>query len=123
MFLNEVSTRFSIDLGIPIVSVPQLMQSVVDSHGVDPEFDHPFFEKVKKMVEAGDRENLRKEKIPLKMLRLTSYAQEGFVLIDYPYELGEAELMEEFKGGLNAFVHLSLPDEVLVDIEENKIVC
>ena len=50
-------------------------------------------------------------------------AQEGFVLVDYPYEPFEAELMEEYRGGLNAFVHVSLPDEILVDIEENKIVC
>ena len=31
--------------------------------------------------------------------------------------------MEEFKGGLNAFVHVSLPDEILVDIEESKLSC
>ena len=31
--------------------------------------------------------------------------------------------MEEYKGGINAFVHLSLPDEILVDIEENKMKC
>jgi hypothetical protein len=24
---------------------------------------------------------------------------------------------------MNAFVHLSLPDEILVDIEENKLTC
>lgn len=32
-------------------------------------------------------------------------------------------MLEEYRGGLNAFVHISLPDEVLVDIEETKIVC
>ena len=32
-------------------------------------------------------------------------------------------MLEEFKGGMNAFVHLSLPDEVLVDIEETKMIC
>ena len=50
-------------------------------------------------------------------------AQEGFVLVDYPNEQYEAELLEEYRGGLNAFVHISLPDEVLVDIEESKIIC
>ena len=44
-------------------------------------------------------------------------------MIDYPYELQEAELLEEYRGGLNAFVHISLPDEVLVDIEESKVIC
>ena len=31
--------------------------------------------------------------------------------------------METFRGGLNAFVHLSLPDDILVDIEETKCQC
>ena len=41
--------------------------------------------------------------------------------MDYPGSAAEAELMEEYRGGMNAFVHLSLPDEILVDIEENKL--
>ena len=32
-------------------------------------------------------------------------------------------MLEEYKGGINAFVHISLPDDVLVDIEENKWAC
>ena len=64
-----------------------------------------------------------KEKIPLKLLRLTPAAQEGMIMIDYPYELAEAELMEEYRGGLNAFVHISLPDDVCASIEDTKIVC
>jgi hypothetical protein len=31
--------------------------------------------------------------------------------------------LETFRGGVNAFVHVSLPDDILVDIEENKHVC
>jgi hypothetical protein len=45
------------------------------------------------------------------------------VLIDFPYHVAEAELLEEYRGGLNAFVHVSLPDEILVDIEETKVIC
>ena len=45
------------------------------------------------------------------------------MLLDYPSSVAEAELMEEYRGGINAFVHLSLPDEILVDIEENKMKC
>lgn len=75
------------------------------------------------MVREGDIDGLIAEKIPIKLLRLTPAAQEGMIMIDYPYELQEAELLEEYRGGLNAFVHISLPDEVLVDIEETKIVC
>jgi len=32
-------------------------------------------------------------------------------------------MLEEFKGGMNAFVHWSLPDDILVDIEENRHAC
>ena len=46
--------RFAIDLGVPIVSVPQLMDNVAKKHGEDPDFDHPFFEKVAEMVREGD---------------------------------------------------------------------
>ena len=44
-------------------------------------------------------------------------------MLDYPRSRAEAELMEEYRSGMNAFVHLSLPDEILVDIEENKMRC
>ena len=75
------------------------------------------------MVNAGDVDMLHKEKIPLKLLRLTDAAQDGFVLMNYPTNRAEAELMEEYKGGMNAFVHLTMPDEILVEIEENKLKC
>ena len=89
----------------------------------NPDFSHPFFEKVGEILRSGDKQKIVDEKIPIKLLRLTPAAQEGSILIDYPYELAEAELLEEFRGGLNAFVHVSLPDEVLVEIEESKVVC
>lgn len=45
------------------------------------------------------------------------------MLTDFPNNVAEAELLEEYKGGMNAFVHISLPDDILIDIEENKHVC
>jgi hypothetical protein len=44
-------------------------------------------------------------------------------LTDFPNNVPEAESLETFRGGLNAFVHVSLPDDILVDIEENKHQC
>jgi hypothetical protein len=32
-------------------------------------------------------------------------------------------MLEDYKGGLNAFIHISLPAEILVEIEESKIRC
>lgn len=75
------------------------------------------------MIEAGDSEALLKEKVYIKLLRLCSQAQDGFVLTDFPNNAAEAEMLESYRGGINAFVHVSLPDDVLVDIEENKLKC
>lgn len=108
---------------MPILSVPQLIENAAKEGHENPDFAHPFYQKVAEYVNAGDMDAINRERIPLKLLRLTPAAQEGFVLVDYPYELPQAEVMEEFKGGLNAFVHISLPDEILVDIEETKVVC
>jgi adenylate kinase family enzyme len=109
-------------MGIPVVDMAQILDNVAREAG-SGEFDHPFYMKVADMVDAGDADAIVRDKIPLKLLRLTEAAQEGFVLLNYPCTRGEAELMEEFKGGMNAFVHVSLPDEILVDIEENKMKC
>ena len=32
-------------------------------------------------------------------------------------------MLEEFRGGMNSFVHLSLPDDVQVQIEQTKLAC
>ena len=45
------------------------------------------------------------------------------MLTDFPRSLPEAETLESYKNGISAFVHLSMPDEILVDIEENKFIC
>lgn len=44
-------------------------------------------------------------------------------MTDFPNNVPEAETLETFRGGLNAFVHVSLPDDILVDIEESKCQC
>lgn len=72
------------------------------------------------MINAGDSEGLNKERVHLKLLRLSSQTQNGFVLTDFPSNIPEAESLETYRGGVNAFVHVSLPDDILVDIEENK---
>ena len=45
------------------------------------------------------------------------------MLTDFPTHVAEAEMLEQYRGGMNAFVHISLPDDILVDIEENKHTC
>ena len=92
-------------------------------YGKDSEYDHPFYKQVYEMLQENDHQAILEERVPLKLLRLEPAAQEGFILTDYPNCLAAAEMLEEYKGGLNSFVHLSLPDEVLVDIEETKVVC
>jgi adenylate kinase family enzyme len=79
--------------------------------------------KVRDMIHAGDEESLLKEKVHTKLLRLTAQANHGFVLTNFPSNTPQAEELESYKGGLNAFVHVSLPDDILVDIEESKLKC
>ena len=113
----------AIDLGVPIVSVPQLLENAAIKSNDNPDYEHPFFRKAGEYLRNGDKDAIIREKIPLKLLRLTPAAQEGLIMVDFPYEPEEAELLEEYRGGMNAFVHVSLPDEILVDIEETKVVC
>lgn len=101
----------------------QVLQNVVEQAGKTEEFSHSFFLKVRDMIQAGDSEALLKEKVYLKLLRLCESAQDGFILTGFPTNAAEAEMLESFRGGLNAFVHVSLPDDILVDIEESKIKC
>ena len=44
-------------------------------------------------------------------------------MTDFPRMVQEAEMLEEFRGGMNAFVHLSVPDDIQVQIEESKMSC
>jgi adenylate kinase family enzyme len=115
--------RFAIDLGIPVISMSQLLGNIAEQAGQTPEYDHPFYLRVRDIVRAGDADALLRDKIYLKVLRLTPEAQGGFVLVDFPETIGEAEQLETFRGGLNAAVSVSLPDHVLVELEEAKVSC
>ena len=86
-------------------------------------FEARLSHKIKEMIDAGDIDQLTKDRVPLKLLRVTNKAREGFILTDFPRCVVEAEMLEEYRGGMNAFVHLSVPDDVQVQIEETKANC
>ena len=90
---------------------------------MNPEFDNRFMDHVNKLVEDGDMDAITREKIILKLMNLAPDCQEGFIINDYPSDLRSAEVMEEYKGGLNAFVHLNLPDHVLQLVEHSRLQC
>ncbi len=123
IFADEITQRFAVDLGVPVVSMNQLLVNVVEQAGKTEEFSHSFFLRVRDMINAGDSDALTKERVHIKLLRLSSQTQNGFVLTDFPKNIAEAESLETYRGGVNAFVHVSLPDDILVDIEENKHQC
>ena len=110
-------------MGVPILTFTELLETVARETGKNEEFEFKFFYDVQKMYREGNWPQLRNEKVAKKLLRLCAEAQEGFIITDYPRNKSEAELMEEYRGGMNAFVHVSLPDEILVDIEESKLKC
>jgi adenylate kinase family enzyme len=61
--------------------------------------------------------------LAVKLLRVTNTTRDGFILTDFPRFTREAEMLEEYRGGMNAFVHLSLPEEIQVAVEEAKHAC
>ena len=122
-FDNELVQRFSIDLGLPIISIETVFKNISEYAGKSEEYNHPFFLRAKEMIDAGDIDQQLADKLALKVLRLTNTGREGFILTDFPRITQEAELLEEFRGGMNSFVHLSLPDDIQVQIEENKLGC
>ena len=75
------------------------------------------------MYDAGDHQQLYNDKIALKLLRLTSTSRDGFILSDFPSSQAEAEVLEEFRGGMNSFVHISVPDNVAASVESAKLAC
>ena len=107
-FDKEISQRLSIDLGVPILSMQNIILNIAEQAGNTEEFNHPFFLRVRDMIKANDLEGLMKEKVPLKLLRLTPAARDGFILTDFPSDLREAEMMEEFQGGLNGVISMNL---------------
>ena len=64
------------------------------------------------MLDAGDGDQLIKDKVALKLLRVSNTTREGFILTDFPNNVGEAEMLEEYRGGMNSFVHISVPDDI-----------
>ena len=84
VFQEEITQRFAIDLGIPVVSMNQIMENVVEQAGKQPEFSHSFFLRVRDIIMAGDGDALVKERVHVKLLRLCQQAQNGFVLTDFP---------------------------------------
>ena len=84
---------------------------------------HPFFIKAKEMLDAGDIDQQINDQLATKLLRVTNTSRDGFILTDFPRVVQEAEMLEEYRGGMNAFVHLSLPEEIQVAVEEVKHKC
>ena len=75
------------------------------------------------MIDARDNDSLTKEKIVQKLLRIEPVAADGFILDDFPKNLKQAESLEEMDGGMNAFVHVSMPERFLAKMEEVKHKC
>ena len=95
-FTDEISTKLSIDLGVPVISMKTMLTNVAQLAGQTEEFKHPFYMLVKEMMEEEDYEALIKDRIPIKLLSLTAQASDGFVMTDFPQNVSEAEILEEF---------------------------
>eukprot|EP00343_Euplotes_focardii_P010455 CAMPEP_0205830482 /NCGR_PEP_ID=MMETSP0206-20130828/41164_1 /ASSEMBLY_ACC=CAM_ASM_000279 /TAXON_ID=36767 /ORGANISM="Euplotes focardii, Strain TN1" /LENGTH=150 /DNA_ID=CAMNT_0053134165 /DNA_START=19 /DNA_END=471 /DNA_ORIENTATION=+ len=121
--VSKLSQRLAIDLGVPIISMENEFKKVQKYAGKNEDYDHPFYHKVKEILDSGDKAAVADEKIGLKLLSLSEYAQEGFILNDFPKTVAEAESLEELAGGMNAFMHLNMPELFLAQIESGKYHC
>jgi adenylate kinase family enzyme len=121
--VNKLSQRLAIDLGVPVISMEQEFNNVKQYAGTTEEYDHPFYHKVKEILESGDQAYITREKLGVKLLRISEYAQEGFILNDYPHCLADAESLEEMDGGMNSFLHLNMPEVFLAQMESSKYEC
>ena len=83
-FQDEIIQRFSVDMGLPVMSMTQVFQNISALAGKSEDFNHPFFLKVKEMIDNGDVDQQIKDKVALKILRLTNTGREGFILTDFP---------------------------------------
>jgi hypothetical protein len=66
--------RFALDLGVPVVSMHSILKTVSEMSGKSNEFAHSFFTKAKDMIDAKDHEKMIKERLHLKLLRLSEEA-------------------------------------------------
>ncbi len=120
--VTKLSQRLAIDLGVPILSMEKEFEKVQKLAG-NEDHDHPFYHKVKEILDEGDQETITQEKIGVKLLRIAEYAQEGFILNDFPNSVADAESLEELNGGMNAFVHINMPELFLAQVESAKYEC
>ena len=121
--VTKLSQRLAIDLGVPVVNMKHEFKKVQKYAGQREEFNHPFFDKVKEILDSGDKDIISKEKLGLKLLRISEYTQEGFILNDFPSSVADAESLEEMDGGINAFLHINMPELFLAQLESNKYQC
>ena len=57
-----------------------MFERVQTAAGKDEDFQHPFFTRVKDMLDQGDVDGISEERIVQKLLRITDVAQDGFIL-------------------------------------------
>ena len=121
--VTKLSQRLAIDLGVPVINMQDVYKNIQEHAGHHEDFSHPFYLKVKEILDNGDPEEIAYEKIGVKLLRINEYAQEGFILNDFPNSVADAESLEEMHGGMNAFLHLNMPEVFLAQLESTKYEC
>ena len=75
------------------------------------------------MIDSGDKDAIQRERIVSKLIRVDATAQDGFIMENFPKNVKDAESLEEVQGGINSFVHISMPERFLAKLEEVKYQC
>ncbi len=90
---HQFAQRLAIDMGVPAVSMRNIYKNLlINSEQYKGEL---FYRKVIDLLRQGSHEEIQSEfeqhLIPEKLLTLTKYTENGFVLTDYPQTAKQAE--------------------------------
>jgi adenylate kinase family enzyme len=90
---HQFAQRLAIDMGVPAVSMRNIYKNLlINSEQYKGQL---FYRKVIDLLRQGSHEEIQSEfeqhLIPEKLLTLTKYTENGFVLTDYPQTAKQAE--------------------------------
>lgn len=118
--------RLAIDAGVPAISIKQIYNTILTFE--DKFSNETFYRKLIKILKNEDKKeaNLELESnlIPEKLLTLSKYSENGFILYDYPNNIYQAKSLEAFtNGGINLAINLMFKKDIALEREEIKHQC
>lgn len=85
--------RLAIDAKIPVISIQKILNTIISFE--DYYSTHTFYRKILKILKNPNKNEMNNEleinKIPEKLIELSSNSEDGYILYDYPNTLKQAQ--------------------------------